>query len=98
MCKFERGSWTDLVQRLRRCGTKGDADLKPYQSARISMERVRIPELLPLAKYVLEEQLEVVARLQDQLSPSGVDIFALECGILWPNGRDERAITCPIVE
>jgi hypothetical protein len=32
------------------------------------------------------------------LSSVGVSIFDLECGILWPDGQNERAITCPIVE
>ncbi len=98
MCKLERGTWDDLVQRLRRCGTSGDADLKPYQSADISMERIRIAELVPTAKYVLEEGLRTVGRLNDRLSSLGVDIFDLECGILWPDGREERPIACPIIE
>jgi hypothetical protein len=98
MCKMERGSWSELVGRIRRCGTKGDPDLKPYASAQISMELVRISELVPLAKYVLAEQLGFVTRLHKRLSSRGEDIFNLEYGILWPDGQNERAITCPIVE
>ena len=98
MCKLECGSWTELAERLRRCGTKGDPDLKPYQSTEIKMERVRISDLIPLSKYLLEEQLQIISSLHDRLSFLGLSIFDLECGILWPNGRNERAIACPIVE
>lgn len=95
---MERGSWSEFVQRLQRCGTNGDPGLKPYESAQISMERLHINDLVPLAKYVLQEQLEFVARLHNQVSSRGEDIFDLEYGILWPDGQNERAITCPIVE
>jgi len=98
MHNLEIGSWSELIQRLRRCGTQGDDNVKPYESADISMERVPIVDLAPLAKYVLEKQLEIVARLFRDLSSKGVDIFDLEPGIVWPNGQDDRPVTCPIVE
>jgi len=98
MCKIERGTWGDLVERLRRSGTRGDPELKPYVSAQISMESVRISDLVPLSKYVLSEQLEFITHLYQRLAPHGEDIFDLENGILWPDGKNELPITCPVVE
>jgi hypothetical protein len=98
MDNLEIGSWPELLERLRRCGTEGDADLKPYRVATISLERVRIADLVPLAKYVLEEQLQIVAGLHRLLNTTGVNIFDLEAGIVWPNGRGQRPVACPIVE
>jgi|SRR5579862_1143291 len=98
MGNLVRGSWADTVQRLRRSGTRGDANLKPYESAEISLERVPIADLVPTAKYVLKDQLEIVNNLYERSISFGVDIFDLECGVVWPNGPDERPIACPIIE
>lgn len=98
MRNLKIGSVSELVQRLRRCGTRGDAGLKPYALAAIRLERIQIAELVPLAKYVLEDQLQIVAALHRELTTVGVDIFDLASGCVWPNGQDERPIVCPIVE
>lgn len=98
MRKLIHGSLSELVDRLRACGTRGEPKLKPYASAQISLEPLRISDLVPLAKYGLAGQLGFVTRLYERLSSQGEDIFNLECGILWPDGQDERPITCPIVE
>jgi thymidylate kinase/HD superfamily phosphodiesterase len=98
MGKLISGSVSEFTDRLRRCGTRGDPELKPYASARISLERLQISDLVPLSKYVLEEQLEIVEKIQRRLAAQGVDIFALASGIVWPDGIDERAVACPVVE
>jgi hypothetical protein len=92
------GALTELVGRVRRCGTKGDSSLRPYADATVTLERVKIDVLVPLSKYVLEEQLQQVRALRNVLNESGVDLFNLECGIAWPFDEDPRAIAPPVVE
>jgi hypothetical protein len=41
--KLVTGSKSDLFDRLRRCGTRGDATLKPYERAAITLERTPDP-------------------------------------------------------
>ncbi len=96
--KLVTGSKLELVDRLRRCGTKGEAALRPYEQADITLEHVEIASLLPLSKYVLTEQLEFVSTLQQSLQNAGLDIYELRSGIMWPDGRDGRALAAPIVE
>ena len=98
MCNLKIGSRSDLIERLRRCGTRGDTTLRPYESATIRLERMRIAEMVPLSKYVLQEQLNIVGDLHRRLGIVGVDIFDLASGIMWPEGESERAIACPIIE
>ena len=96
--KLVTGSKSELIDRLRRCCVKGDADLRPYKQADITLEHVEIALLVPLSKYVLTEQLQFVSSLRRLLEDSGLDLFALPSGIMWPDGRDGRALAAPVVE
>jgi hypothetical protein len=88
----------ELFKRLRRCGTTGDAALRPYEAAAIAIESVPIADIVPLSKYVLADQLGLVNDLRRELSELGVDVFELAEGIVWPHGPNERPIACPIIE
>ena len=96
--RFKRGCLADLVERLRRLSILGDAQIRPYADASISLERLRIDELVPLSKYVLEDQLRFVDRTRQSLLADSVDILDLDCGFVWPAGDSNRPLAAPIVE
>lgn len=92
------GTPAALIEALRECGTAGEPALKPYQSASISLERVSVDDLVPTAKYVLEEQVEYLGGLQVTLQKAALDIFDLTCGLVWPDPINGRAVAPPIAE
>lgn len=93
---MRRGSVDDLIGRLRRCGTLGDSELRPYAEADIRLEPVRLDTLVPLAKYVLDSELQQIRTLDRMLSSHDVDVFDLTFGMVWPD--EERPLAPPIVE
>jgi len=96
--RFKQGCPADLLERLRRLSILGDAQIKPYATAAMSLERLRIEDLVPLSKYVLEDQLRFVDRRRQSLLAHTVDILDLNCGFVWPDGDSGRPLASPIVE
>lgn len=64
---------------------------KPYEYSSIRQVVVNSLDVLPTAKYVLKCQLEVVAALDAELRPQGIDIFNLH-GIV---RIDNNNLICP---
>ena len=89
---------TQLEERLRRCGTKGDPALRPYWNADIKLEHIEIGQIKPLAKYVLQEHLDRVANLQEKLTTVFTDLFDLTVGMVWPDGPTAPPLIPPVIE
>ncbi len=92
------GTIEDFSKILRRCGTKGEPNLFPYEGSEITIESVIIENLVPLSKYVLQENLEQVTLLQDRLKLEDIDIFDLPGRLTLRGDGDMRFISPPIVE
>lgn len=71
--------------------------MKPYEHAVIAVESVPVADLVPLAKYVLEEQPQYLTRLRHTLNTAGIDIPNLTHALAWPDNEGERPIAPPIV-
>jgi hypothetical protein len=87
-----------LISALRQVPIKGDTSVRPYLDATIAVETVQVQELIPLAKYVLQEQLDLLQSLQEGLKRARLDIFDLKGRVIYAEGQDERVISPPIVE
>jgi len=92
------GTVEELVSVLRGCGLKGDSSILPYEQAQISIESVSIENLVPLAKYYLEEKIRQIALVHNRLKLKEFDIFNLRGRLTWMDGRIVRVIAPPIVE
>ena len=87
-----------LVSALRQVPIKGDTSVRPYLNATIAVETVQIQKLIPLAKYVLQDQLDLVRSLQEGLKRARLDILDLKGRVIYAEGQEERVISPPIVE
>ena len=92
------GSTEELAAILRRGGTVGQPDLQPYVEASISLEEIDIDQLIPLSKYLLEEQLGLLTSLQSELRAQGGDLFSLEGRLTWSDAGRTKSIAPPVVE
>jgi len=96
--KTELGTAEDLFEMLRHCGTKGDPSLLPYERAEICFETVAIDDLVPLAKYALQKNIDQAAAIYDRLKKVNVDILELPGLLTWWDNGENNVIAPPIVE
>lgn len=88
----------EFISALRNVAIKGDAAVKPYRDANLSIEHVRLSDLMPLSKYVLEDQLLVLRSLRNRMESVGVDIFDLGGRVTFIDGGRESVVGPPLVE
>jgi hypothetical protein len=94
----EFGTGEDLFKILQHCGLRGDPSLLPYERAEISIEAVTIESLVPLAKYVLIENIDRAALIYDRLKNENVDILNLPGLLTWWDNGVKNVIAPPVVE
>ena len=87
----------EVVADLRSATLKGDEDLFPYRNAQIEIQTLNISHLVPLAKYVMLEQLEFLENLQSKIADKG-NIFALNGQLLLKGEGDKFRLSPPVVE
>ncbi len=76
--RIEVHSEQDLIERLREVSMLDAPDVRPYEAAFISMERLRPDQVLPTQTYVLRSELEKVRALRWSLLEHGADIFDMK--------------------
>jgi hypothetical protein len=97
-------NFQELARRLKITTIKDNPipDFYPYLRSEITLERIEIDKLFPCALYVLNENLDRVARLHRNFSQQGIDIFNLqpEKAILGFSfeGKHNCTISPPLVE
>jgi len=94
----ELGTSEELFKILRGCGIKGDPTLLPYKQCKMSIESIAIEDLVPLSKYVLEDNIKSIAYINDRLKLESIDIFDLSGRLAWWNEGVKQFIAPPIVE
>lgn len=81
--EVERFDRDELLARLARVRLHGHGRPRVYESAELRLETACDTErLVPAQRYVLRPGLEAIAELRDALLPHGVDVFALDGGVL----------------
>lgn len=103
--RYELIKWDALVGYLREVPLKGYGGVKVYQDAKITLESGDPSNLVPPQAYVVKGRMDDIGALADYfMREHGIDIFALEGGLLfWPKGSNpekDRPIPFlpPIVE
>lgn len=104
LIRYETISAETLLVRLKATRLKGHGQPLIYENATLSLETAVTPAtLVPAQRYVLNRDLETILALRALFAAEGVDIFALEGGLLFwleRNGQEEGPIPYipPIVE
>lgn len=94
----ELGTSEELFKILRGCGIKGETTHLPYEQCEMSIENIAIEDLVPLSKYVLEDNIKNVAYIYDRLKLESIDIFDLSGRLAWWDKGVKQFIAPPIVE
>lgn len=91
--------WTELEGMLREVPLLGQPDTRPYAGATMSIERVRLSELVPTTRYVESGLLAVQGLIRASLLPKGYDQLDLRSGgLVIDGGEGPKRIIPPIVE
>lgn len=97
-------SWPELETQLRDVSLLGDPSQKPYQNAKLELKTISTDEVWPVARYILEDHLEVQRFLHSVfMAEHGIDTLDLEDDqtrvLFHLDGEPEEwALIPPIVE
>lgn len=98
--RVERHSERELIDCLRRVSMLEAPEVKPYESAFISLERLRLDHIWPSQSYVLRSEFEKVRTLRWSLLDCGIDMFDLEgyLTIFMEESEEPLNLLPPVVE
>lgn len=98
--KAERFSSDELIDRLRSVTMLKAPDVKIYDKAFISLERIAVGNISPPQNYILRPELQKVRKLKWGLQEHGIDLFVLDGFVrLTLEGSDEPVdVLPPVVE
>ena len=96
-------NFQQLEERIRNIKLLNDSikDLQPYRSSQISLEEVKIKDLVPCARYVLNQNLEIQKVLRAKFIQMGIDTLHLtedKSLISFSWGDQQGILTPPVVE
>lgn len=96
----EQFSEADFVDRLREITMLKAPEVKVYEKAFISLERLKVDQLAPPQSYILRSELKKVRELKWALQEHGIDIFQLNGFVrMWlEDNPDPVEILPPVVE
>jgi hypothetical protein len=96
----EQFSEAVFVDRLRAITMLKAPEVKVYDKAFISLERIHVSQLAPPQNYILRPELKKVRELKWALQEHGIDIFQLNGFVrMWLEGsQDPVEILPPVVE
>jgi len=94
--KYETFSEQELLARLKRTRLRGHGQPEIYAEASLELIEQADPRMLaPAQRYVLAPDLNSILSLYEQFERRGIDIFALEGGLLF--WRDEEEGPIPLI-
>lgn len=70
-------SQQELIERLRKLTMLEDENIRPYENAFISLEKICVEDLFPPQRYVLKQELLKIRELKWHLEARGIDLFEL---------------------
>ena len=96
--KIEKFSQDDLIRRIKNVTMLKAPEIKPYKEAVVTLEKLNTSELYCPQKYILEQNLMDIAKLDWSLRKKDVDIFNLNGYVrFWLDGKEEPHDFLPII-
>jgi len=94
--RFETMTKTELLGRIGRTRLKGHDQYPVYENSRLELLPMSTDDLTPAQRYVLDEDVQRVHALRAYFLKNGVDIFALNGGILFWYREDDGSEEGPV--
>lgn len=91
-------SGEELISLIRNTGLIDNPGLRPYWEADITLCSLAVETLLPLAKYVLQNNLVQLERVQEALLAQGLDVLQLPGRVEIISGSERIVVAPPVVE
>src|SRR5947209_5971324 len=98
---FRHISREDLLNGVKDTRLRGFGSPRIYENASLDLVSMDTAQLMPAQRYVLKAGVQQVLELREALLPRGVDIFALNGGVVIrteENPDEEIPVIPPIIE
>ena len=87
-----------LMLKLKQTSLKGNANIKPYDNATMTLKNMVFEDIMPTSFYYFSNHVKKLNEINDVLKKQGLDIFHLNGYIEFEKDNQLLTLTPPIIE